>query len=138
MTQKKAPSTPSRFVRHINDLYEAEASEAMRDSLIKPVTLNFPVADACMLAAIAKRFGQSTASFGGELFADHVRELFFALTPADRRELAVEADTEQQRFIESKGNKRGDLVLDANSQVLLPNSWQRHADFLDKKDGGAE
>lgn len=138
MSQKKKPSHPSPFVRHIEDLYEAEASEAMRDSLIKPVTLNFPVADACMLAAIAKRFGQSTASFGGELFAEHVRELFLALTPADRRELAVEADTEQQRFIESKGNRRGDLVFDANSQVVLPNAWQRYADLCDKHEGGAE
>lgn len=138
MTQKKAPSQPSPFTRHIKDLYEAEASEAMRDSLIKPVTLNFPVADACMLAAIAKRFGQSTASFGGEVFANHVRELFLALTPEDRRELAAEADSEQQRFIESKGNRRGDIVLDANSQVVLPNEWQRVADLCDKREGGAE
>lgn len=134
MTKKKAPSSPSRFVRHIEDLYEAEASDAMRESFIKPVTLNFPAADACMLAAIAKRFGQSTASFGGELFASHVRELFLALTPGDRHQLAAEADSEQQRFIEGKGVR----FTDANGEAVLCSEWQRYADLCDKQEGGAE
>ena len=74
----KTPKNVSPFVRHIEELYRMEIEDEYRTEAQRTVTFNFPAEDACMLAAIAKRFGRSTAAFGGELFAEHVRELFIA------------------------------------------------------------
>ena len=122
--------TLSAPMRHIEHLYEMEASRDYYEATERTVTFNFPAADACMLAAIAKRFGKSTAAFGGELFAEDVRQLFIALTPDDRRKLAVEADAEQTRYEESKVGPR--LDLDGNPSPC--NQWQRYADICDEQE----
>ena len=122
--------TLSAPMRHIEHLYEMEASRDYYEATERTVTFNFPAADACMLAAIAKRFGKSTAAFGGELFAEDVRQLFIALTPDDRRKLALEADAEQTRYEESKLGPR--LDLDGNPSPC--NQWQRYADICDEQE----
>lgn len=119
---------PSPFVRFIADLYEAEISDQHREATMRTVTFNFPAADACMLAAIAKRFGKSTAAFGGELFADHVRELFLALSPEDRRSVAVEADAEQTRYELSKG------IENTTNGTPGCHHWAGYADICDRVD----
>jgi hypothetical protein len=86
-----------------------------------------------MLAAIAKRFGRSTAAFGGELFAEHVRELFLALTPEDRRACAAEADAEQTRYEESKGIK----TTGTNGEPGC-HHWKGYADICDRVEGEAK
>ena len=121
--------TLSALMRHIEHLYEMEASRDYYEATERTVTFNFPAADACMLAAIAKRFGKSTAAFGGELFAEDVRQLFIALTPDDRRKLALEADAEQTRYEESKVGPR--LDLDGNPSPC--NQWQRYADICEQE-----
>lgn len=125
--------TPSAPMRHIEHLYEMEASRDYYEATERTVTFNFPAADACMLAAIAKRFGKSTAAFGGELFAEDVRQLFIALTPDDRRKLALEADAEQTRYEESKVGPR--LDLDGNPSPC--NQWQHYADICDEQEAKA-
>jgi len=120
--------TISPFMQHIENLYAMEASRDHFEATERTVTLNFPAADACMLAAIAKRFGKSTAAFGGELFAENVRELFCALTPDDRRKLAAEADAEQTRYQESKGV----VFTDGNGNPVPCGQWQRYADICDE------
>ena len=115
----------SPFIRTIQELYELEAAYAEDQEEIntRVVSFNFPTHDAFMFAAIAKRFGKSTAAFGGEVFAEHVRELFIGLTPEDRRQLAIEADAESAKFLASKGySSRG-------------NSWESYADICDKHYG---
>lgn len=121
--------TTSAPMRRIEQLYEMEASRDYYEATERTVTFNFPAADACMLAAIAKRFGKSTAAFGGELFAEDVRQLFIALTPDDRRKLAVEADAEQTRYQESKGI----VFSDADGNPVACNQWQRYADICDEQ-----
>lgn len=126
----------SPFIRYIQDLYQHEAEDSYRESTMRTVTFNFPAADACMLASIAKRFGKSTAAFGGDLFAEHVRELFIALSPEDRKSLAVEADAELTRYEESKGVK---TYIDG--QPTGANHWRRYADLcneVDAKEGGSK
>ncbi len=125
----KKPTT-SAPMRHIEQLYEMELSRDYYEATERTVTFNFPAADACMLAAIAKRFGKSTAAFGGELFAEDVRQLFIALTPDDRRKLALEADAEQTRYEESKVGPR--LDMDGNPSPC--NQWQRYADICDEQE----
>lgn len=122
--------TLSAPMRHIEHLYEMEASRDYYEATERTVTFNFPAADACMLAAIAKRFGKSTAAFGGELFAEDVRQLFIALTPDDRRKLAVEADAEQTRYQESKGVS----YTDGDGNPVACNQWQRYADICDEQE----
>lgn len=123
----KKPTT-SAPMRHIEQLYEMEASRDYFEATERTVTFNFPAADACMLVAIAKRFGKSTAAFGGELFAEDVRQLFCALTPEDRRKLAAEADAEQTRYEESKGV----LLTDFDGNRTPRNQWERYADICDE------
>lgn len=122
----KSKQTPSPFIRHIEELYQMEIEDEYRTDVQRTVSFNFPAEDACMLAAIAKRFGRSTAAFGGELFAQHVRELFIALTPADRRNLAAEADAECVAYLESKGIKRTFPDHDNGG------TWARYALLCDK------
>lgn len=122
--------TLSAATRHIEHLYEMEASRDYYEATERTVTFNFPAADACMLAAIAKRFGKSTAAFGGELFAEHVRQLFIALTPDDRRKLAVEADAEQLRYEQSKGVSS----VDESGNPIGFNQWASYADICDEQE----
>ena len=102
------------------------------ESKFKTVTFNFPVEDACMLSAIAKRFGRSNASFGGEVFADGVRMLFLALSSEDRRKLAAEADAEVNAYLESKGWSS----TDESGKSVSPNRshWGRYADICEEVD----
>lgn len=122
----KKPTT-SAAMRHIEELYAMEASRDYFEATERTVTFNFPAADACMLAAIAKRFGKSTAAFGGELFAEHVRQLFIALTPEDRRKLAADADAEQARYELSKGITHED----ADGNPFACRQWASYADICD-------
>jgi hypothetical protein len=124
----KQQKTLSPFMRHIEDLYQMEIEDEYRTEAQRTVTFNFPAEDACMLAAIAKRFGRSTAAFGGELFAEHVRELFVALSPADRQQLGAEADAECDRYLQSKGITRTWTGEGHKGQ------WARYADLCDKVD----
>lgn len=128
MTKKKTAQSP--FVRHIEELYQMEIEDEYRSEAQRTVSFSFPAEDACMLAAIAKRFGKSTAAFGGELFAEHVRELFIALSPEDRHQLGAEADAECIRYLDSKGIKRQYFGDDHKGQ------WARYADLCDKVDAG--
>lgn len=132
MTTKKTP-TKSPFMRHIEELYEDEVHAEFREATMRTVSFNFPAEDACMLAAIAKRFGRSTAAFGGELFAQHVRELFLALTPEDRRACAAEADAEQTRYEESKGIKTTSINGEPGCH-----HWKGYADICDRVEGEAK
>lgn len=134
MASKKI--SPSPFIRFIEDMYEQEADAEHRDATQRTVTFNFPAADACMFAAIAKRFGRSTAAFGGEVFAEHVRELFCALGAEDRRKIAAEADAELSRYLESKGF----TSQDADGNVVPPSlgQWQLYADICDRTEQGGE
>lgn len=110
-------------MRHIEHLYEMEASRDYFEATERTVTFNFPASDACMLA-IAKRFGKSTAAFGGELFVEDVRQLFIALTPDDRRKLAVEAGRQSRiRYEESKGITN----TDADGNPVACGQWQSYA-----------
>lgn len=127
MTKK---NNPSPFFRFIEDLYEQEQMAEYHEVCQRTVTFNFPAEDACMFAAIAKRFGRSTAAFGGDVFAEHVRELFIALSPEDRRKLAFEADSEHSRYLESKGFTSSDA--DGNPQPPGFNHWQHYADICDR------
>lgn len=122
---KKQPAV-SPFIRHIEELYQMEIEREYHTDVQRTVTFNFPAEDACMLAAIAKRFDKSTAAFGGELFAEHVRELFCALSPDDRHKLAAEADAECVAFLESKGIKRTFPDHDNGGQ------WARYALLCDQ------
>lgn len=124
------PENVSPFVRHIEELYKMEIEDEYRTEAQRTVTFNFPAEDACMLAAIAKRFGRSTAAFGGELFAEHVRELFIALSPADRQKLGAEADAECARYLESKGIK---LTWSATGEDHK-GQWARYADLINDVD----
>lgn len=99
------------------------------ESRFKTVTFNFPVEDASMLSAIAKRFGRSNASFGGEVFSDGVRMLFLALSSEDRRKLAAEADAETRSFLESKGWKVTD-----HAGNHADGRWSRYAAICDEVD----
>ncbi|MNE33692.1 hypothetical protein D3C80_1273780 [compost metagenome] len=101
MTSKKLPMSP--FVDFIHEQYQIEAENEHREAMYRTVTLNFSAEDACMLAAIAKRFGKSTAAFGGDVYAGTVHQLFVGLSQEDRESLAVEADAEYVRYAESKG-----------------------------------
>lgn len=120
---------PDFHVRFIQELYENENLDHYNESTMRTVTFNFPARDACMLASIAKRFGKSTAAFGGELFASNVAILFAALTPEDRIKCAVEADAEIQRYEESKGVF---TVIDGEPAKVT--TWQRHADVYNAVD----
>lgn len=93
----------SPYVAFVQRLYEMELQDDIREKMQRTVTFNFSAEDACMLAAIAKRFGKSTASFGGELYADSVRQLFLSLSRDDRFAVASEADSEYVKFARSKG-----------------------------------
>lgn len=89
-----------------------------------------------MFAAIAKRFGRSTAAFGGEVFSCHVRDLFISLSSEDRRKLAIEADSENGRYLESKGF----TSIDADGNLQSPDFkiWQSYADICDRVDAEQE
>lgn len=130
MSSKK---TQSPYVTHIEDLYRMEIEDEHREAMQRTVTFNFPAEDACMLAAIAKRFGKSTAAFGGELYAESVRQLFVALSPEDQSRLAVEADAELTRYAESKG------VI--HNEGAGARHWQVFADLCERhvsKEAGHE
>lgn len=99
------------------------------ESRFKTVTFNFPAEDASMLSAIAKRFGRSNASFGGEVFSDGVRMLFLALSSEDRRKLAAEADADTRAYLESKG---WNVVGDAAEHEY--GRWSRYAAICDEVD----
>lgn len=130
MTKQKSKS---HYIRFIEDLYREEIEDEHREAMQRTVTFNFPAEDACMLAAIAKRFGKSTAAFGGELYADSVRQLFIALSPDDQRRLAAEADAEYIRFAESKG------IIITRIGDDQRGFWSRCADFCVVRDEeGAE
>lgn len=130
MTKKAA--TPSPYATIIQDLYEQEAMADHYESRERGITFNFPAEDHSMFAAIARRFGRSTAAFGGEVFAEHVRTLFISMSPADRRRLAVEADADHSAYLESKGYTSHDA--DGNPVAVGGNRWQRYADICDEVD----
>jgi len=128
MSSKKTQSSqksPSPYITYIEDLYRMEIEDEHREAMQRTVTFNFPAEDACMLAAIAKRFGKSTAAFGGELYADSVRQLFIALSPEDQRRLAAEADAELTRYAETKGVTYNEGAGSRHWQVLT-DICQRH------------
>lgn len=120
----------SKYIEYIEDQYRMEIEYEHRDSMQKTVSFNFPAEDACMLAAIAKRFGKSTAAFGGELYASTVRELFIGLGPEDREALAVEADAEVTRYADSKG-----ISITSNDGEGA-NHWRTYARICNAVDSG--
>ena len=126
MTKKAATQSP--YFTLIQDLYEQEAMSEHYESRERGITFNFPAEDHSMFAAIARRFGRSTAAFGGEVFAEHVRELFIALTPADRHQLAAEADAECLQYLETKG------IKSSWSSGNRKGQWALYAELCDKVD----
>ncbi len=98
---KHDPATAMKAV--IEDLYRMEMEDELRVHETRAVTFNFTADDASMFAAIAKRFGKSTAAFGGEVFGDYVRLLFIALGSEDRHKLAAEADADVAKYLQGKG-----------------------------------
>jgi len=130
MTRKKTLQSP--FVDFIHEQYQIELENEHREAMYRTVTLNFSAEDACMLAALAKRFGKSTAAFGGEVYAGSVHQLFCGLTPEDRQSLAAEADAEYVRYAESKGVTVH--WLDDNQR----GHWGRNADLLQRVEAERE
>lgn len=128
----KKPAAQSPYVSLIEELYEQEAMSDHYESKYRGITFNFPAEDHSMFSAIARRFGRSTAAFGGEVFAEHVRTLFIAMSPADRRRLAVEADADHDAYLESKGYSAKDA--DGNPVAVGGNRWQGYADICDQVD----
>ena len=124
-------SNQGHYVDFIKELYQMEIEDEHRAIMQRTVSFNFSAADACMLAAIAKRFGQSTAAFGGELYAGSVPQLFVALTPEDRRQLSIDADAEFTRYAESKG-----ITITPDGQASR--RWQSYADICDRVDAEQE
>lgn len=116
---------PSFAVRTIQELYEAEVSAEVFEACQRTVTFNFPAEDASMFAAIANRFGRSTAAFGGEVFAEQVKHMFIALGPDDRRKLAIRADEATSQYMESKG-------WSSDGQPVNDKTWQTYADICDR------
>jgi hypothetical protein len=106
MTTKKTPAkSPSCATSRIR-FFEDEVHAEFREATMRTVSFQLPAEDACMLAAIAKSFGRSTAAFGGERLAEHVTLRFLALPPEDRRACSAEADAEQTCHEESKGIRK--------------------------------
>ena len=116
---------PSFAVRTIQELYDAEVSAEVFEACQRTVTFNFPAEDASMFAAIASRFGRSTAAFGGEVFAEQVKHMFIALGPEDRRKLAIRADESTSQYMQSKGWSEDGKPVDNKT-------WQTYADICDR------
>ena len=114
------------FASYVEELYEMEKSAEAFDAAQRTVTFNFPAEDASMFSAIAKRFNRSTAAFGGEVFAEHVRHMFIALSPEDRRKLAVDADKATAEYLTSKGWSGSD------GKPVECTTWQTYADICDR------
>ena len=110
------------FFKTIDELYQEELMGEIHESKEKTVTFNFPVEDAYMFSAIAKRFNRSNASFGGEVFAEGVRMLFLALSAEDRHKLAAEADAEIAEYLGTKGWSN------------VGNRWTSYARICDEHD----
>lgn len=113
------------FVSIVEELYEMEESAEAFEAFQRTVTFNFPAEDASMFSAMAKRFGRSTAAFGGEVFAEHVRHMFIALSPEDRRKLAVDADKATAEYLTSKG-------WTSDGKPVECTTWKTYADLCDR------
>jgi hypothetical protein len=122
---------PSEF---IEDLYQEEAMDDYREAQTRAVTFNFTAADACMFAAIAKRFGRSTAAFGGDLFSPHVNRMFNALGEDDRVRLAGEADQELGRYL----RQHGITSRDGDGNEVEPKHWTWLAEAIASREKAAE
>jgi len=119
----------SRFSQFIQDQYDMEVQGEYHKAASRPITITFTADDACMFAAIAKRFGKSTSTFGGEVFQPAVMEMFQALSPEDRVAVATETDIELTRYLKSKGITTTNDEGAAESLV-----WRRYAEVLNKND----
>lgn len=117
----------SRAAALIEKLYEEELMHEVREASYRTVTFTFSADDACMFAAIAKRFGKSTSAFGAEVFEPMVMELFQALTPEDRLSVGKETDIELDRYLKSKG------VTTKDETGGTPQVWTRFAEVLNQR-----
>ena len=126
-------SEKSRYAQFIEDQYQLEAESEYREAATRSITLTFSADKACMFAAIAKRFGKSTAAFGAEVFEPAVQEMFNALSPEDRVTVATDTDQELTRYLTSKGIT---ITNDEGGHESL--TWRRFAQFLNEREQGGE
>lgn len=117
----------SRAVALIEKLYEEELMDEARESSYRTVTFTFTAENACMFAAIAKRFGKSTSAFGADVFEPMVLELFQALNSEDRVLVGADTDVELDRYLRSKG------VTSTDETGGTPKTWARYAEFLNQR-----
>lgn len=100
-----------------------------QEASTRSITITFSAENACMFAAIAKRFGKSTSAFGGDVFEPAVQEMFQALDPQDRMTVATESDVELTRYLKSKGITSTDSEGGEESMT-----WRRYAAVLNRVD----
>lgn len=124
-------TTKNRFASLIEGLYQMEVENEYRESSTRTVTVTFTAENACMFAAIAKRFGKSTSSFGADVFEPIVMELFQALSPEDRVSVGKDTDAELHRYLQSKG-----ITSTENGET--PQTWARYAEFLNQREKEAK
>ena len=77
--------TTSRFSQFIQDQYDMEVQGEYHKAASRPITITFTADDACMFAAIAKRFGKSNGR------RDNVRKAYVMLKPGQELNLGGEA-----------------------------------------------
>jgi len=123
----------SRYAKFIQEQYELEAESEYREAATRSITITLTADKACMFAAIAKRFGKSTAAFGAEVFEPAVQEMFNALTPEDRVAVATDTDLELTRYLSSKGIT---ITNDEGGSESL--TWRRFAQFLNQREQEGE
>ena len=118
----------SRYAQFIEDQYRLEIEDEYREQTTRTISVTFSADQACMFAAIAKRFGKSVSAFGGELFEPAVNELFWALSPEDRLTVGQETDQELDRYLTSKGITRTDETGET------PKTWTRYAQICNQRE----
>jgi hypothetical protein len=119
----------SQFYQFIKDQYAMENMSEYQEASTRSITITFSAENACMFAAIAKRFGKSTSAFGGDVFEPAVQEMFQALDPQDRMTVATESDVELTRYLKSKGITSTDSEGGEESMT-----WRRYAAVLNRVD----
>lgn len=93
------------FAKKIEGLYEMEISDEIRQSEMTSVNFKVKAETAHMLSAIAERFHSNRHSFGGEILDDACLQMFHALSPKDRTDLAEKADEALTNAMLKAGHK---------------------------------
>lgn len=111
------------FKQRIEDLYYMEASQEIDESQYVSVSFKIKADTAHMLSAIAERFSSNRHVFGGEILDQVCMEMFQALTPEDRTELAERAD----KGVTEQMLKAGHQVEGMDVNGPYKNEWRNWA-----------